>query len=102
MSVQAVSSFASLSPASAAAGARAHTSAPGNAPFSQVVAKLIGDANAQQLQSNQVVEQFATGQTDNVHDLVLSVAKADLSFRLVLEIRNRLIDSYQEIMRMQM
>jgi flagellar hook-basal body complex protein FliE len=101
MSVQAVSSFAPLTPASAASGARPQGPVPGNASFSQVIAKLIGDANAQQLHSNQVVEQFAAGQTDSVHDLVLSVAKADLSFRLILEIRNRLIDSYQEIMRMQ-
>ncbi len=73
-----------------------------NLPFSQVISKLVDQANGQQLQSESVLRDFAAGKTDDVHDLVLSVAKADLSFRLVLEIRNRLIEAYQEIMRMQM
>jgi flagellar hook-basal body complex protein FliE len=86
--------------------ARALPSAVGpaksNSPFSQVISKVVSEANEQQLHSENVVRDFVSGKTENVHDLVLSVAKADLSFRLVLEIRNRLIESYQEIMRMQM
>jgi flagellar hook-basal body complex protein FliE len=83
-------------------GAKPPVSAAGTGQFSQVISQLIDDANTQQLQSNQAVEQFAAGRTDNIHEVVLTAAKADLSFRLVLEIRNRLIESYQEIMRMQM
>ena len=41
------------------------------------------------------------GQTDNLHSVMLAVAKADLSFRTILEVRNRLTDAFQEIMRMQ-
>ncbi len=47
------------------------------------------------------MEQLATGKSDDIQNVVVSMAKADLTFRLVLEIRNRLIESYQEIMRMQ-
>ncbi len=100
MTVQAISTIAPLT--SAPASVRIQGTAPGGDPFSQLVSRLIDDANAQQLQSNEVLNQFATGQSDNVQDLVLAVAKADLSFRLVLEIRNRLIEAYQEVMRMQM
>ena len=77
---------------------------PGGAaakPFAQLVSDLLSDSNVQQLQADQAVEGLVSGKTDNVHGVVLSVAKADLAFRLVLEIRNHLIDSYQEIMRMQ-
>jgi flagellar hook-basal body complex protein FliE len=84
------------------AGAAARVPTGDSPPFADVVSRFIGDANAQQLQLDQVTERFATGQTDNVHEVVVAAAKADLSFRLVLEIRNRLIESYQEIMRMQM
>jgi flagellar hook-basal body complex protein FliE len=76
--------------------------AAGSPPFAHLVSRLIGDANADQLQLDRATEEFASGQTDSVHDVVLAAAKADLSFRLVLEIRNRLVESYQEIMRMQM
>lgn len=72
-----------------------------NKPFSQLISHLMNDANVQQVQSDKAVEGLVKGETNNVHDVVLSVAKADLSFRLMLEVRNRLLDSYQEIMRMQ-
>ena len=85
-----------------AVGAKPPVPAAGNGQFSQVISQLVGDANTQQLQSNEAIEQFASGRSDNIHEVVLAAAKADLSFRLVLEIRNRLIESYQEIMRMQM
>ena len=65
------------------------------------MSKFLGEINNQQLQAGQHVTQLATGETDSINDVVLSVTKADLSFRLLMEIRNRLISSYQEIQRMQ-
>ncbi len=79
----------------------APTPSTGSHEFSHSVAQRLSEVNQLQLDADAAVEQLATGQTDNVNDVVLSMAKADLSFRLVLEIRNRLIESYQEIMRMQ-
>ena len=100
MTVSPVGPGVPVPPASGVIGA--HRPGPTSAkPFSQLVSNLLNDANVQQLQADQAVGQLITGEADSVHDVVLSVAKADLAFRLVLEIRNRLIDSYQEIMRMQ-
>ncbi len=70
--------------------------------FQQVITNFLNDASSQQAQADTNLAQLAAGKTDSVHDVVLSLAKADLSFRMVLEIRNQLIESYQEIMRMQM
>lgn len=68
-------------------------------------ARLVQDARARgnvlEMQANQAVQELATGQPDNVHGVMLAVAKADLHFRLWLEIRNRLLEAYQEITRMQ-
>lgn len=69
--------------------------------FENVFSKLIKGANQNQVEADKSIQQLANGESDNLHDVVLSVAKADMSFRLLLEIRNRLIDSYQELMRMQ-
>ncbi|MCA9108412.1 MAG: flagellar hook-basal body complex protein FliE [Planctomycetaceae bacterium] len=73
----------------------------GQRPFTEVMSQFLGDINGQQLQAQQQVTQLAMGETDSVNDVVLSVAKADMSFRFLMEIRNRLISSYQEIQRMQ-
>lgn len=88
-------------PANPAAPAAPPGTAAAPGGFGEMFSQYLNEANTQQLQVGQQIEALATGQTDNVHDVVLSVAKADLAFRLVMEIRNRLISSYQEIMRMQ-
>ncbi len=89
----------SSSAANPVAGA-ASPSSKGNG-FADALAERLESINDKQLQADNAVEKLATGEAENIHDVVLSMAEADLTFRLVLEIRNRLIESYQEIMRMQ-
>lgn len=69
--------------------------------FQNLLTDLVHDANHQQLHADQATRQLLTGETDSVHDVMLASAKAELAFRFVLEVRNRLIDAYQEIIRMQ-
>ncbi len=71
-------------------------------PFADLVKDLIQDTNNQQGRVDESVKQLITGETDSIHDVVLTASQADLAFRLVMEIRDRLIASYQEVMRMQM
>jgi flagellar hook-basal body complex protein FliE len=83
------------------AAAPATTVQPGTGnAFAKVMDRLLGEANTQQMQADRAVQDLAAGKVDNLHEALLSVAKADLSFRLVLEVRNRLTDAYQEVMRM--
>ena len=69
--------------------------------FGAVITKQLMAVNDQQIQADQAVEMLATGQTDDVNSVVLQMAKADLTFRLALELRNKLVESYQEIARLQ-
>jgi len=70
-------------------------------PFSKIVDHFLTNASKEQAQADQAVRDLVTGRTDNLHSVMLAVAKADLSFRMILETRNRLTDAFQEIMRMQ-
>lgn len=92
---------ASITPNIASGVAAIQSCKAKGAQFASMLADLVQDANGTQVKADQVFEQFVTGETENVHDVVLSVAKADVSFRLLLEIRNHLMEAYQEIMRMQ-
>jgi flagellar hook-basal body complex protein FliE len=74
----------------------------GAAAFGQVVQQFIEDTNAQQIMADQSVERLATGQSDSVHETMLALTKADLSLRVFMEVRNKIIDAYQEVMRMQL
>jgi flagellar hook-basal body complex protein FliE len=71
------------------------------AVFGNLVQNLLGGANQSREQTATSLRELALGKTDNLHELMLQTAQSDLSFRLVLEIRNRLTDAYQEIMKMQ-
>jgi flagellar hook-basal body complex protein FliE len=87
-------------PLPSTAGAGSASEARG-ASFTNVVDQLLGNAVQSDQQASAAVRDLATGQTDNLHGVLLQVAQADLSFRLILEIRNRLSDAFQEIMKMQ-
>ena len=69
--------------------------------FSDWLANEISQANNQINSADTKLREFALGQTDNVHEVMMALEKAKLSFELVVEVRNRLLEGYQEIMRMQ-
>lgn len=70
--------------------------------FENVVGQFVADTNAQQVAADISVQELATGQSDSVHETMLALAKADLSLRVFMEVRNKVIDAYQEVMRMPM
>lgn len=78
-----------------------NSKAAGDLPFADLVSSLIQDTSSQQSAVGESVQKLVTGESDSIHDVVLTASKADLAFRLVMEVRNRLISSYEEIMRMQ-
>ncbi len=62
--------------------------------FTNQVDQEINEANRQS-------QEFAVGKDYDLHEIMIATEKADLSFRLLLQIRNKLLDAYQEVMRMQ-
>ncbi len=79
----------------------ARSGASAEMPFSQLVTNLLQDVNQQQIGAQQSINDLATGQADSLQGVVLNVAKSDLAFQLLMEIRDKVISSYQDIMRMQ-
>ena len=96
-----VASIAGNVGATALEALRPPASAGQEGPFARIIDQALAQATGPQAQADQAVRDLAMGQTDNLHGVLLSVAQADMTFRLILEIRNRLTEAYQEIMRMQ-
>ena len=70
-------------------------------PFAGVLSGVL-NANAEaNASADAAVRDLATGDAQDLHTVSLAVAQADLSFRLILELRNRLADAFQEVSRMQ-
>jgi flagellar hook-basal body complex protein FliE len=75
--------------------------ASGADSFGRIVDELIGNSVRADSKADQAVLEVALGRSDDIPGAALAVGQADLTFRRVLEIRNKLIDAYQEVMRMQ-
>jgi flagellar hook-basal body complex protein FliE len=73
---------------------------PGN-QFADALANSLQAINSQQTHSDDLATQIAAGKDVDVHDAVLASEEASLGFQYGLQIRNKLIDAYQEVMRMQ-
>lgn len=92
---QAQDAIKSQSPGTSSGGA------VGKGSFGDLVNNFIEQTNNAQVNSDTSIKDFAAGKTDNIQQVVLAMANADMSFQLFMEIRNKLIDSYNELMRMQ-
>ncbi len=75
--------------------------APGSGGFLASLHEAIAKVNDVQLEANRQVEALMTGRSDNVHGTMVALQQADLSFQLMMQIRNKLVSAYEEIQRMQ-
>jgi flagellar hook-basal body complex protein FliE len=69
--------------------------------FGSVLGKLISDVNNKQHAAAGAVDALQSGQAVPLHQAVIAMEEANVSFQLMVEVRNKLLDSYQELMRMQ-
>ncbi len=70
--------------------------------FYELFSTELKKVNALQLKADAMAKKLATGELKDMHQLTIAVEKADIALRLVTEIRNRLVDAYQQISRMTM
>ena len=57
--------------------------------------------NDKEISSEHLLQDLAAGKTDNIHNLMLSLGDAKLSLQLLVQVRNKLLEGYQDILRMQ-
>jgi len=80
-------------------GARAQPA--GGADFAQVLKTSLDAANATQVQATRLAHDFEAGTAGvNLNDVMISMQKANLSFQQMVQVRNRLVAAYNEIMNM--
>lgn len=74
---------------------------PASDSFAGMLGKMVSDVNAKQNAAGQSVAALQAGQGVPLHQAVIAMEEASVSFQLMVEVRNKLLESYQEIMRMQ-
>ena len=88
----------SLAPEIPAAAKAAPASETG---FHDVLRDLVHQVDALQKSADASINGLATGATTNVHDVTIKMAEAGVAFDLMMQVRNKLLDAYQQIIKMQ-
>jgi flagellar hook-basal body complex protein FliE len=69
--------------------------------FSNTLGKLVDEVNLKQIEARESVNALLSGQNVPLHQTMIAMEEASVSFQLMVEVRNKLLESYQELMRMQ-
>ena len=82
--------------------AEAQSPAVGGADFAQVLQNTIAQVNQTQQEAEGLAAKFAAGEsTDNLHEVMISLQKANISFQEMVQVRNKLVSAYNDVMNMQ-
>ena len=69
--------------------------------FKDILSNALDKVNTIQQQADVTIKQFATGEIEDIHQVMTAVEEANLALKLTIQIRNKILESYREIMRMQ-
>ncbi len=101
---QALASYLRNSKLQEAVNARANEAAKDSNPvegFTETLAEHVDSVNEVMKQSDASAEAFLKGEETSIHEVMIAMSKADVSFKLMTQIGRKVIEAYQEINRMQ-
>ena len=81
--------------------ALSHAGAPKETGFLETLTKSMEDVNEEQLKADQGIKDLVAGKSKNIHETMLQIQKAELSLKTMMQVRNKVLEAYKEIMRMQ-
>lgn len=79
----------------------AHTGVSAGQSFGDALKESMNEVNNMQLDADKSIEALVSGENKDIHGTMIALSKADLAFRMTVQVRNKVLDAYQEVMRMQ-
>lgn len=77
------------------------TTKKSSASFDDAIRDALNEVSAIQNEAEKAIENFSKGEVKDIHTVVVAMEKADISLQTLLQVRNKLLTAYEEIMRMQ-
>lgn len=90
-----------LIPPSATAQKPAVQQWTGEKSFGAVLKDMLKDVNAMQAEADDAIARVQIENAGSIHEAMIALEKADLSFRAMMQVRNKILEAYNEVMRMQ-
>ncbi|MFY9142784.1 flagellar hook-basal body complex protein FliE [Sulfuricurvum sp.] len=97
-----IQSIKSLSTADLLANKSANPTEGSSTDFAQELKNALGNVNQMQVESEKAMSDIATGSVKDLHQAAIAIDKAEISMKLMLEVRNKALNAYKEITRTQM
>lgn len=101
MAIDKIGTVGSLAPTRSIFETNESIETAGSIPFSDYFKKALDNTNSLLISAQNLADDFAAGRTDNIHQVFLAAEKADIALQFTMQIRNKIMDAYSEIMRMQ-
>lgn len=67
--------------------------------FSTLLLDSIKEVNRLQVSSNKAIEELAAGKRENIHETMIAIEKASISFQMMMQVRNKIIEAYDQLMK---
>ncbi len=69
--------------------------------FGTLLEKTVGEVERLQQEAAHAAKEMASGETEGIHETMIALKKAELSFKMMMQVRNKIVKAYEEVMRMQ-
>ena len=92
-----ITSLPNLSATTASSGIRPQQAADAQKPFKDFMLEALNEVNTMLADADKAVQQLVTGGDVNAAEVLTTLQKADMSFKLMMQIRNKLVQAYQEV-----
>lgn len=82
-------------------GKSAEPGAKGAPSFGEVLSKSLHEVDQLQKKADAAIEALVSGEKASLHETMVALEKAEISFRLMMQVRNKIVEAYQEVLRIQ-
>lgn len=92
--------FGSSEPLASAFKLPKKADAPEGKSFMDTLSESLKEVNQMQVDADKAIESLVTGKTQNLHETMITMSKAEVAMKLTLQVRNKVVDAYKEVMSM--
>ena len=95
--MNAIDSISKLSPTVSSNAIQSTTESGGS--FFDILKSTIEDVNSKQIEADKALGSIATGEVKDLHQAAIAINKAEISMKMMLEVRNKALNAYKEILK---
>ena len=96
-----INSINSLNPIPAVPGSKLNQTGKTGTSFADFMNDALNQVNELQVESSKMTDSFISGETDNIHSVIMAGSKANLALEMTMQVRNKVMEAYKEVMNMQ-